>query len=214
MTLIFSRLMQDFITFSTAGLVYDNAQQSGNATAISVAQQSLDSAIDQFRRNVALDASYLTYIGILFVSRKLNYLMFVLGLAMFVCTYVYMCAWVYTGEVNAKRIREKYFQAILRQDIAYSDKVGAGEVATRIETDTREPRVFVRFGLRSNKIDLIQQAISEKVAIVISSISSFFTGFAIAYARCWQLALAMSSILPCLVLTGAFMSKFVSKYTK
>lgn len=59
------------------------------------------------------------------------------GIGMFVCTYIYMVVWVYTGEVNAKRIREKYLQAILRQDIAYFDSVGAGEVATRIQTDTR-----------------------------------------------------------------------------
>ena len=56
---------------------------------------------------------------------------------MFVCTYLYMLVWVYTGEINAKRIRERYLQAVLRQDIAYFDKVGAGEVATRIQTDTR-----------------------------------------------------------------------------
>lgn len=54
-----------------------------------------------------------------------------------VCTYVYMNIWVHTGEVNAKRIRERYLQAILRQDIAFFDSVGAGEVATRIQTDTR-----------------------------------------------------------------------------
>jgi ATP-binding cassette subfamily B (MDR/TAP) protein 1 len=57
---------------------------------------------------------------------------------MFVCTYVFMCIWVYTGEVNSKRIREKYLQAVLRQDIAYFDNVGAGEIATRIQTDTRQ----------------------------------------------------------------------------
>lgn len=56
---------------------------------------------------------------------------------MFVCTYTYMVIWVYTGEISAKRIREKYLQAVLRQDIAYFDSVGAGEVATRIQTDTR-----------------------------------------------------------------------------
>jgi ABC-type multidrug transport system fused ATPase/permease subunit len=49
-----------------------------------------------------------------------------------------MNIWVYTGEVNAKRIRERYLQSILRQDIAFFDNVGAGEVATRIQTDTRE----------------------------------------------------------------------------
>ena len=48
-----------------------------------------------------------------------------------------MYAWVYTSEINAKRIREYYLQAVLRQDIAFFDDVGAGEVATRIQTDTR-----------------------------------------------------------------------------
>ncbi len=48
-----------------------------------------------------------------------------------------MYTWVYTGEANAKRLRERYLQAVLRQDIAYFDNVGAGEVATRIQTDTR-----------------------------------------------------------------------------
>ena len=60
------------------------------------------------------------------------------GVGMFVCTYTYMYIWVYTGEVNAKRVRERYLQAVLRQDIAFFDNVGAGEVATRIQTDTRE----------------------------------------------------------------------------
>ena len=55
-----------------------------------------------------------------------------------VCVYIYMVGWVYTGEVNAKRLRERYLQAILRQDIAFFDNVGAGEVATRIKTDTRK----------------------------------------------------------------------------
>lgn len=49
-----------------------------------------------------------------------------------------MYIWGYTGEVNSKRIREKYLQAVLRQDIAFFDNVGAGEVTTRIQTDTRK----------------------------------------------------------------------------
>ena len=59
------------------------------------------------------------------------------GVGMFVCTYIYMCTWVYTAEVAAKRIRERYLKAILRQDIAFFDNVGPGEVTTRIQTDTR-----------------------------------------------------------------------------
>lgn len=48
-----------------------------------------------------------------------------------------MSAWVYTSEVNSKRIRELYLRAVLRQDIAFFDDVGPGEVATRIQNDTR-----------------------------------------------------------------------------
>jgi ATP-binding cassette subfamily B (MDR/TAP) protein 1 len=48
-----------------------------------------------------------------------------------------MYIWVHTGEVTTKRLRERYLRAILRQDIAFFDNVGAGEVATRIQTDTR-----------------------------------------------------------------------------
>lgn len=53
---------------------------------------------------------------------------------------------------------------------------------------------------------------SEKVALVVNFIAAFLTGFILAYARCWRLALAMSSILPCIGFTGAIMNKFVSKY--
>lgn len=38
----------------------------------------------------------------------------------------------------AKRARERYLQAVLRQDIAFFDDIGPGEVATRIQSDTRK----------------------------------------------------------------------------
>ena len=42
------------------------------------------------------------------------------------------------GEAATRRIREKYLRAVLRQNVAYFDALGAGEVTTRIQ---------VRFGL-------------------------------------------------------------------
>lgn len=60
------------------------------------------------------------------------------GVGMFVANFIFMGIWTRTSEIAAKRLRESYLAAILRQDIAFFDNVGAGEVATRIETDTRE----------------------------------------------------------------------------
>lgn len=57
---------------------------------------------------------------------------------MFVANFIFMSIWSYTSEVGAKRLRESYLASVLRQDVAFFDNVGAGEIATRIETDTRE----------------------------------------------------------------------------
>lgn len=58
----------------------------------------------------------------------------------------------------------------------------------------------------------MQQGISEKVALVFNFLAAFVTGFVLAYIRSWRLALAMSSILPCIAITGGVMNKFVSTY--
>lgn len=63
---------------------------------------------------------------------------------MFAANFTYMAIWAHTSEVGAKRLRESYLASILRQDVAFFDNVGAGEVATRIETDTRENFHFPR----------------------------------------------------------------------
>lgn len=134
MSLLFGRLTQNFVEFGTTL----NEVNMGNQTAVA----ALPAAAAGFRKAAALNASYLTYIGAHIISllRHLlgtNLVMYYSGVGMFCATFVYMYTWVYTGEINAKRLRERYLQAVLRQDIAYFDNVGAGEVATRIQTDTR-----------------------------------------------------------------------------
>ncbi|KAH8114710.1 multidrug resistance protein 1 [Phellopilus nigrolimitatus] len=171
MSIIFGNLTQAFVSFGTAV----QEAKTGSVTAAQVEETAKN-----FRHAASLDASYLVYIG----------------LGMFVCVFVYMYTWIYTGEVNSRRVREGYLQAVLRQDIAFFDNVGAGEVASRIQTDTH----------------LIQQGISEKVAITVQFLAAFVTGFVVAYVRSWRLALALSSILPCIAITGALMNKIVSKY--
>lgn len=171
MSIVFGSLTNTFVKF---GQDLD-ALANGTAT-----QTEVDQSAAAFRHSAGSDALILVYIG----------------LAIFVCTFTYMYGWVYTGEMSSKRIREKYLQAVLRQDIAFFDNVGAGEIATRIQTDTH----------------LVQQGMSEKVAICVSFLSAFFTGFIVAYIRSWRLALAISSILPCIGITGAIMNRFISRY--
>lgn len=204
MTLLFGNLTQDFVVFTT--VLGDPAKQD-----------QIPAAADAFRSSAAKNASYLVYIGTS-SSRHFRGPVSLLhrpsGIGMFCCTYIYMFVWVYTGEINAKRVRERYLQAVLRQDIQYFDKVGAGEVATRIQTDTRMFPSFLSLWDDSYFLlpDLVQQGTSEKVALVVSFLAAFVCGFILAYVRSWRLALAMSSILPCIAITGGIMNKFISNY--
>lgn len=189
MTLLFGKLTQQFVGFTTI--------LSRNSTPGEVEEFARN-----FRKAAAEDATYLVVIGI----------------GVFLCVYFYMLVWVHTAEANAKRIRERYLKAILRQDVSFFDKVGAGEVATRIQTDTRTliPELCTNLHLMSLMwtIDLVQQGMSEKVAMVVQFLAAFVTGFALAYARNWRLALAMTSVLPCIATAGALLNIFISKYTQ
>ncbi|KAL2814645.1 P-loop containing nucleoside triphosphate hydrolase protein [Aspergillus granulosus] len=128
-----------------------------------------------------------------------NVLYFVyLGIGEFVTVYVSTVGFIYTGEHVTQKIREHYLESILRQNIGYFDKLGAGEVTTRITADT----------------NLIQDGVSEKVGLTLTAIATFVTAFIIAYIKYWKLALICSSTIVALVLTMGGGSRFIVKYSK
>jgi ATP-binding cassette subfamily B (MDR/TAP) protein 1 len=61
-------------------------------------------------------------------------------------------------------------------------------------------------------VDLVQTGTSEKVALSAQYLAAFVAGFVLAYIRNWRLALALSSILPCVILAGSLMNHFMAKY--
>ncbi|KND87719.1 Leptomycin B resistance protein pmd1 [Tolypocladium ophioglossoides CBS 100239] len=92
-----------------------------------------------------------------------------------VLTSLFVLGFTWTGERITKRLRSTYFEALLRQNIAFLDALGAGEAATRITTD----------------LNIVQDGISQKVGLAISGLSAFFAALAITFARSWRLALVM-----------------------
>lgn len=128
-----------------------------------------------------------------------NVLYFVyLGIAEFVTVYVSTIGFIYTGEHVTQKIREHYLEAILRQNIAYFDKLGAGEVTTRITADT----------------NLIQDGVSEKVGLTLTAIATFVTAFIVAYVKYARLAGICTSTIIALVLVMGAGSQWIIKYSK
>lgn len=118
-----------------------------------------------------------------------------LAIGQFVVTYIATVGFIYVGEKTSTKIREHYLESCLRQNIGFFDKIGTGEIVTRITSDT----------------NIIQDGISEKVSITIGAISTFVTAFVIAFANYWKLTLILASVIIAILLNGAMFSSYMLK---
>ncbi|KAE8329985.1 P-loop containing nucleoside triphosphate hydrolase protein [Aspergillus sergii] len=119
-----------------------------------------------------------------------------IGIAYFALIYIYVLCWNLSGERLAQRLREKYFSAILRQDAAFFDNLPAGEVSSRI----------------TGEITVIQQGSSEKVGIVINSVSFFITAYIVAFIKDPKLAGMLVSLTPAYLIMSIGGGYFVQKF--
>ncbi|KAI0017325.1 multidrug resistance protein [Xylariomycetidae sp. FL0641] len=121
-----------------------------------------------------------------------------LAIGEFVTIYVSTVGFIYTGEHISAKIREHYLESCMRQNIGFFDKLGAGEVTTRITADT----------------NLVQEGISEKVGLTLTAASTFISAFVIGFVFYWKLTLILTSVVFALMLDMGIGSNFVVKFTK
>ena len=121
-----------------------------------------------------------------------------LAVGMFITTYIATVGFIYVGEHVSQKIREQYLAAILRQNVGFYDKMGAGEITTRITAD----------------MNTVQDGISEKIGLTLTALATFITAFVIAFIQYWLLALILTStILAIVVIMGAGGGK-IKKWTQ
>ncbi|TPX14288.1 uncharacterized protein E0L32_005484 [Thyridium curvatum] len=135
-----------------------------------------------------------------FMSEMTHLVLYFIYLAIgeFVTTYISTVGFIYTGEHISGKIREHYLESCMRQNIGFFDKLGAGEVTTRITADT----------------NLVQEGISEKVALTIAAAATFVAAFVIGFVEYWKLTLILFSTVVALVLVMGGGSSFIVKYSK
>ncbi|KAL0931980.1 ABC multidrug transporter mdr1 [Colletotrichum truncatum] len=121
-----------------------------------------------------------------------------LAIGVFVAQYITTVGFIYTGEHISAKIREHYLESCMRQNIGFFDKLGAGEVTTRITADT----------------NLIQDGISEKVGLSLAAIATFISAFVIGFVHYWKLTLILLSTVVALLLSMGGASSFIVKYSK
>jgi ATP-binding cassette, subfamily B (MDR/TAP), member 1 len=130
------------------------------------------------------------------IADEVLYLIYI-GIAEFITIYISTVGFIYTGEHISGEIRTHYLKACLRQNIGFFDNLGPGEVTTRIAAD----------------MNLVQDGISEKVALTLNALATFITAFVIGFIKSWKLTLILSaSCIAIAVIIGGG-SKFIVKYT-
>lgn len=84
-----------------------------------------------------------------------------LGVGSLACSFFFMTAFSWIGESITKRLRIRYFRTMLGYDFEFFDRIGTGEMTSRMMGD----------------LALIQEALSEKLPLTFVYLSNFIAGF-------------------------------------
>lgn len=129
------------------------------------------------------------------VNSKLLLVIYV-AIANFCLIWLHCGCWSLFGERVVRRLRYRYLSALLRQDLAYFETLPAGEIATRLDAD----------------LATVQAGTSEKVGIVIQSVSYFVASYIVAFLKDAKLAGILVSLVPCFLLMTLGGNYFTKKY--
>lgn len=121
-----------------------------------------------------------------------------LGISQFIATYIAFVGFIYTGEHVTQKLREEYLAAVLRQNIALYDKLGAGEITTTITAN----------------MDTVLLGVSEKLALTITALTTLVTGLIVGFTKNWRLSFALLSTAFAVLFTMTGFSVFILRFSK
>ncbi|KAI3913825.1 hypothetical protein MKW92_001387 [Papaver armeniacum] len=123
-----------------------------------------------------------------------------LGLAVLVVCFMEGYCWSRTSERQVLRIRYKYLESILRQEVGFFDSQEAttSEIINSISKDT----------------SLIQEVLSEKVPLFLMHTSAFISGLAFSMYFSWRLALLAFPLIILLIIPGIIYGKYLLHLSK
>ncbi|XP_071689783.1 ABC transporter B family member 20-like [Rutidosis leptorrhynchoides] len=114
----------------------------------------------------------------------------------FAAGWIEVSCWILTGERQTAVIRSRYVQVLLNQDMSFFDTYGNnGDIVSQVLSD----------------VLLIQSALSEKVGNYIHNMATFFSGLAIGFINCWQIALITLATGPFIVAAGGVSNIFLHR---
>ncbi|CAI0407699.1 unnamed protein product [Linum tenue] len=129
---------------------------------------------------------------------KYAYYFLVVGAAIWASSWAEISCWMWTGERQTTKMRIKFLEAALNQDIEYFDtEVRTSDVVSAINTDAVT----------------VQDAISEKLGNFIHYMATLVSGFVVGFTAVWQLALVTLAVVPLIAVIAAVHTTTLAKLT-
>ncbi|KAJ5091586.1 hypothetical protein NUU61_006456 [Penicillium alfredii] len=129
------------------------------------------------------------------VRTKVLYVIYI-TIANFCFIYIHCSCWSLISERIARRYRRRYFESIIKQEAGYIEVLPAGDVISRLVSD----------------IEVVQSGTSEKVGIVISTVSYFVTSYIVAFIKVPAIAGMLVSVVPCYFFMSLAGGYYIKKY--
>mmetsp|Transcript_22550 Transcript_22550/g.67142 ORF Transcript_22550/g.67142 Transcript_22550/m.67142 type:complete len:356 (-) Transcript_22550:672-1739(-) len=110
--------------------------------------------------------------------------------------FLQIAMWMWTGHRQAARIRQQYFNAVLRQDISFFDtQTSTGGLLQTLNDD----------------MATVQDAISDRMGNFIKNFSTFIGCFVVAFWAAWDVTLVMVGCLPFLGMAAYLATAWVAR---
>ncbi|GLJ54148.1 hypothetical protein SUGI_1160070 [Cryptomeria japonica] len=121
-------------------------------------------------------------------AHELAWVLLILAANSFWVTWLEVTCWMSTGERQTVRMRGKYLECLLNQDIQFFEEEDSdnAQIVTSVATDPL----------------LVQEAIGEKVGVFLHMMGTFAGGIVIAMVTCWQIGLLILGSVPLMLITG------------
>ncbi|XP_040208751.1 ATP-dependent translocase ABCB1-like [Rana temporaria] len=120
-----------------------------------------------------------------------------LGCAVFILSVFQIWTFLVSAGRQIMRIRQKFFRAVLHQDMSWFDSTQIGTLNSRLTDD----------------INTIHEGLADKMCIFVQFLSTFLSGIIIGFVYGWKLTLVILSVSPLLGVSAAIWTKLVASFT-
>uniref|UniRef100_A0A8C8FDB8 ATP-binding cassette sub-family B member 5 n=1 Tax=Oncorhynchus tshawytscha TaxID=74940 RepID=A0A8C8FDB8_ONCTS len=132
-----------------------------------------------------------------FIQVQHAYYFIGIGCAVFLLGTFQVMLFLLTATKQTKRIREKYFHAILHQQMSWFDTHQIGVLNVRLTDD----------------INTINEGLGDKICVFVQFFCTFLSGFIIGFIFGWKLTLVILAVSPLLAGSAAVWSKILATLT-